>query len=295
MRVRMCVNGLLTLAGLRAWVQALLLVTAPALAQPVSDAPLPMLDAGMHTAVINRFAVDRAGRYGVSASDDKTARVWELASGALLQTLRVPVGPDNEGKLYAVAISPDGEQVAVGGWTSSNDLRDSVYLFARSTGRLVGRIPDLPNVVKHIAWSPDGRRLAIALGGNNGIRLHATAPPYAEIGRDAAYGGDSYSVDFDRSGRVVSTCYDGKLRLYDAALKPLAPPRTLSGGSRPFGARFAPDGRRIAVGFNDSNPVQVVSAADLAPLRRMAAVTAERAKVMRLWVMSVSRVDRVGE
>jgi WD40 repeat protein len=45
----------------------------------------------MHTAPIRRIATDAAGRLAVTASDDKTARVWDVASGRLLQTLRIPV------------------------------------------------------------------------------------------------------------------------------------------------------------------------------------------------------------
>jgi hypothetical protein len=52
-------------------------------------------------------------RYLVTASVDKTARVWDLTSGKLLQVLRPPIGPGDEGKLYAVAISPDGETVSL--------------------------------------------------------------------------------------------------------------------------------------------------------------------------------------
>lgn len=271
-----------------------LLGASPAPAQPVSDAPFPALETGMHTAIIKRFAVDGAGTYGVSASDDKTARVWDLASGRLVQTLRVPMAGDQEGKLYAVAISPDGERVAVGGWTGPTGS-NSVYLFERASGRLVGRIAGLPNVINHLAWSPDGQRLAIALFGNNGIRLHAATPPHAEIARDSGYGNDSYSVDFDRSGRVVSTSYDGKLRLYDPALRPIVPPRALTGGTQPFFARFSPDGRRIAVGFNDSTAVHVVSGADLAPLQAMDTSAARGGDLSRVsWSADGRRVFAAG-
>ncbi len=219
-----------------------LLLPSLAPAQPVSDQPFPVLETGMHTAMIYRFAVDRAGRYGVSASDDKTARVWDLSSGRLLQTLRVPVGEGHEGKLFAVAISPDGERVAVGGWTDKTGQENSVYFFERAGGRLVGRIAGLPNVVAHLAWSPDGKRLAIALGGANGIRLHAARAPYDEIAKDRDYGDSSLSADFDRGGRLVSTSDDGKLRLYDAALRLVVPPRAVSGGTR----HFLPASRRTA-------------------------------------------------
>jgi len=88
----------------------------------VSDAPFLRLETSMHTAPIRRISVDAAARYVVTASEDKTARVWELATGKLLQTLRPPVGESNEGKLFAVALSPDGQEVAVGGWTGHESV-----------------------------------------------------------------------------------------------------------------------------------------------------------------------------
>ena len=52
-----------------------------ALAADPTPVPLLRLETGMHTAPIKRIATDAAGRYAVSASDDKTARVWEVATG----------------------------------------------------------------------------------------------------------------------------------------------------------------------------------------------------------------------
>ncbi|MGH8557411.1 MAG: WD40 repeat domain-containing protein [Methylococcales bacterium] len=68
----------------------------------------------MHTAMIKRIAVDAAERYLLTASDYKTARVWDLATGKLLQILRPPLGEGNEGKLYAAALSPDGREARGG-------------------------------------------------------------------------------------------------------------------------------------------------------------------------------------
>lgn len=96
----------------------------------VSRQPFPVIEAAMHTNVINRIAVDAAGRYAVTASHDKTARAWDLRSGQLVLVLRVPVGDDDEGKLYAVALSPDGRLVALGGFTGPNGPNQSIYLFA---------------------------------------------------------------------------------------------------------------------------------------------------------------------
>lgn len=51
----------------------------------------------------------------MTASDGKTARVWEVASGRQLAVLRPPKDVGTEGKLYAVALSPDRAVAAVGG------------------------------------------------------------------------------------------------------------------------------------------------------------------------------------
>lgn len=96
-------------------------------AQPPPQ-PTLRLETGMHTAQIGRIGVDRAGRILVTASQDKTARVWDIATGKLRRVLRVPIGTGDEGKLFAVALSPDGSTAAVGGWTSADGLKTDIYL-----------------------------------------------------------------------------------------------------------------------------------------------------------------------
>src|ERR1051325_4267164 len=77
-------------------------------AEPPTE-PVLTIEAGVHTAGVRRVAVDAAGRYLVSGSDDKTARVWDLESGRLVRVLRPPISAKagNEGQIYAVALAPD--------------------------------------------------------------------------------------------------------------------------------------------------------------------------------------------
>src|SRR5215472_12894468 len=102
-------------------------------AQPSSDtpvtAPILRLNTGGHTAPIWRVATDREGRYAVTASQDKTARVWSLPDGKLLSVIRVPIDDGNTGQLYAVAMTPDGATVALGGWTTPAGAQERIYLF----------------------------------------------------------------------------------------------------------------------------------------------------------------------
>jgi uncharacterized protein YjiK len=67
--------------------------------------------------------------------------------------------------LYAVAISPDGKTIATGGWTGYEwEKTHSIYLFDHDSGRLIQRIPGLPNVIHYLAYSNDGRFLVATVG-----------------------------------------------------------------------------------------------------------------------------------
>lgn len=128
----------------------------------------------MHTAQIRRISVDAAERFLLTAADDKTLSLWELATGNLLKIYRPPIGVSaDEGKIYAGTLSPDGELVAGGGWTGDEwDGNFSIYLFNRTTGKLVRRLMGLENVIYHLCFSPDGRYLAATLFGKCGPHPH---------------------------------------------------------------------------------------------------------------------------
>jgi WD40 repeat protein len=231
-----------------------------------SRQPVLRIEAGAHTAPIKKIAVDAANRYFVTASDDKTARVWELATGRLLRVLRPPIGNNHEGKIFAVAISPDGETIALGGWTAIGN--NPIYLFERASGRLTRLIDGLTGVLSHLTYSRDGRYLAVVMGGNAGVRLFDTNG-YVLTGSDTNYAGDSYGADFDGSGRLVTAAFDGFIRLYQidarGGLRQIAKADS-SRGKMPHTVRFSPDGSRIAVGNFDTSKVAVLSAQNLSSM-----------------------------
>jgi WD40 repeat protein len=234
-----------------------------------STEPILRMELGTHNAGVFSIAIDGANRIFVTGSEDKTVRVWEISdSTKLLRILRPPVGEVEQGHIFAVALSPDAKVVACGGRTGSPKKNDAcIYLFDRDTGALTRRLGGLPGWVQDLAYTPDGRFLAVVTGerggtvGWSGMSLFRL-PDYMLVARDRDYGDYTRSVQSDPSGsRLATTCLDGFVRLYDlstlhirdavstVSIAPVSKIRP-SGGERPWGLAFSPDGTRLAVGYN---------------------------------------------
>jgi hypothetical protein len=214
---------------------------------------------------VKRIDVDADNRFAVTASDDKTVRVWSLLDGKLLRILRLPVEINDArvGKAYAVAISPNGDTVAVGGWTAAREAPHDIFLFDRASGALKRRLADLPNVTTHLAWSSDGRRLAASLWGYNGIRVFDAVSDYRQFPSDVDYDDSSYSAMFDHAGRLVTASKDGFIRLYAADNYSAPVARYWSKQRKPYMAVFSPDGAMVAVGYFDISDVTILSGSNL--------------------------------
>ena len=219
----------------------------------------------MHNAVIRRIGVDAENRYLVTCSDDKSVRVLEILTNRLVKILRPPLGEGNEGKIYALAITPDGKTIACGGWVGWDwDGSMNVYILDRETGMVKKRITGLPDTIKHIGYSKDGRFLVVSLAQTNGIRVYRTSD-YSLIAEDRDYNGDIYGFDFDRNGRLATASYDGSVRLYDENFRLIAKKAT-TGGRESYTVSFSPDSSKLAVGYADSTKVDVLSGYDLSYL-----------------------------
>lgn len=245
---------------------------AALVAELPADAPLApevevllRIDPGMHTAPIRRIGVNAAGTLMATGSEDKTARLWALPQNdsgapALLRTLRVPIGEGAEGKVYAVAMSPDGRWVAAAGYNHPFD--HWVYIFQAAAGRLITRLGRIGNVVNHLAFSPDGSLLAATLGGGEGIRLWETED-WRLLAEDKEYGGKpSYGAAFDGANRLCTVAFDGQIRRYgaDGALEASA---AALGGKEPFSVAARAQDGRLAIGFDDSTAIEVYDAINL--------------------------------
>jgi WD40 repeat protein len=231
------------------------------------DQPVLTLDPGMHTAAIRRADVSAAGAYIVTGSLDKTVRIWAVPTGQLLRTIPLPQGPGHVGKVYAVAISPDGALVAAGGYFGETDQPGQISLFQRDTGSLVLSLQSLTNSVHHLVFSSTGRYLAATLADTDGLRVYDRDASWREVARDEPYGDSSYGAAFAADGRLATTSRDGTLRLYDRTFQRVATVRTTD-GTEPYGLAFTPTGDRLAVGYADTTAVSLFEGHALTPLPR---------------------------
>jgi WD40 repeat protein len=226
--------------------------------------PILRVEAGQHGAQLERIDTDAANKIAVTASYDKTVRVWSLPDGQLQRIIRLPIDYSQIGKAYSVAMSPDGYTIAVGGLTGPDD-HYNIFLFDRASGALKQRLSDLPDAINHLAYSADGRRLAASLM-SNGIRVFDALNSYQLLPSDTQYGDLNIWAQFDQAGRLVTTSYDGFVRLYAANRYATPIARFEWKGHRPCSVAFSPDGARVAVGSLESHDVVVLSGLDLTQL-----------------------------
>lgn len=181
------------------------------------------LDAGGHTARVTDLAFTPDGETIVSSSDDKTIRVWDWQSGVTLRTLRGYAGDGSDGKVYAIAVSPDGRTVAAGGYFGPG-LGDKppygdVRLFDLSTGRLKAVLKGAEYEIYDLAFSADGGRLAA--GGADGFVYLWRRDQKSDSGwsADTRLDADSWHVDklaFAAGGtRLAAATTDNGIRLWN--------------------------------------------------------------------------------
>src|SRR5437016_5387176 len=104
-----------------------------------------------HEGSIDRAIFSSDGRRVLTASHDRTARIWDSSDGHLLVTLQ-----GHSDKVEHAAFSPDGQHVA----TASYDHTARVWNSA--DGRLITILQGHKGAVIRVAFSPDGQHLLTA-------------------------------------------------------------------------------------------------------------------------------------
>jgi WD40 repeat protein len=157
-----------------------------------------------HTDVVYSVAFSPDGTRLASGSDDRTIRLWDVATGdEMFRFKGNTFGP------RCIAFSPDGSRLAYG--TSVGPIK----LYDVATGDKIGEFHHRYRV-HSVAFSPDGTRLASG-SGDHTIRLWDVATG-DEIRRFEGHTSSVYSVAFAPDGtRLASGSKDRTIRLWDVA------------------------------------------------------------------------------
>jgi WD40 repeat protein len=107
-----------------------------------------------HTSIVNAVAFSPDGKQQASGSNDRTIRLWDVATGTTRQTLEGHTNCIND-----VAFSPDSKQLV-----SASDGQ-TVRLWDAATGAALQMLEGHTSIVNAAAFSPDGKQLA--LGSND--------------------------------------------------------------------------------------------------------------------------------
>jgi eukaryotic-like serine/threonine-protein kinase len=223
----------------------------------------------VRTHAVRAVAYSPDGKTVCTGSLDKTARLWDVATGR-------PVGQPlmHQGYVEAVAYSPDGKTVLTGSSDGTARLWDVVT--GLSTGQplvhqggvnVVAYGPDgtivRTHAVRAVAYSPDGKTVLTA-SVDSTARLWdaATGQPVGE-GMKMERGGRVTSVAFSPDSKTIVTgsthgavedahlgSTGGSVQLWDAATGvPLGSPLEYQSAVRTVA--FSPDGETILVGSSD--------------------------------------------
>ncbi len=182
------------------------------------------------------WAFSGDGKRVVTSAADNSARVWDVATGALVIALK------QDAQVSTAALSHDGQRIA----TESND---TVKVWDVSTGR---ELYSLPGYANQIGFSTNGERI-VTLDGNAHVWDAATGRPLSSLPREND--ADIQHVSLSPDGLFVATTnqYDLRISLWDAA----SGVKLTSFGSGAY-ADFTSDGRQIVSNYGDpKEPVKV--------------------------------------
>jgi WD40 repeat protein len=255
---------------------------SPTIAPTSTLEALPLEFKG-HTSDVWGVDFSPDGKYLATGSSDKTARLWDVATGETLRTFS-----GHTGEIDGVEFSPDGKYLLTGGgadhtarlWDVASG--ETVQIFSGHTGSvddgafspdgklivtaggedLTARIWDVATgetlhvlaghsggYLPRVAFSPDGKYVLTA-GGDSARVWDVTTGEQVQIFPDDQYKGFS-AVAFSPDSKFVATGSDDHIaRVWEIATGELV--REFS-GHQGFvnGIAFSPDGRFLLTGSAD--------------------------------------------
>lgn len=238
--------------------------------------PVVTLDA--HEDGVAAIAFTPDGRHLISTGGDRKVLLWDVHSGKMVRQITTL----SESPAKRMALSPDGTVLAVGRYLDGLILSartgqtlwksDAPGLLAASpasevlaivggeeirlhdarTGRRTGTMPRPLPLIENVAFSPDGKTLAVtgSAGGQKALALVDVPGGNVRLRWNVKHDGAlAYSPGGDILAATVRKLGDQGVQFWNARTGRAI--RSLSLSSFPACLAFAPDGWRFAVGTSD--------------------------------------------
>ncbi len=155
------------------------------------------------------------GRWLVGGGASRNVQVWRTSDGTSVFTL------NHAHQVLDVAVSPDNSTAATA--TCGSTLNDqctegSIWVWDLSTGKLIKKLANFPNVVESVAFSADGSAL-IAASRDGTLRVYATSNYESQFEADPPGGNGVMTLSPD--GRLLATGgATGEVRLWKIVERP---------------------------------------------------------------------------
>jgi WD40 repeat protein len=178
------------------------------------------------------------GRRILTASWDRTARLWDAGTGAPVQVLR-----GHKGAVQSAVFSPDGRRILTASWDRT------AWLWDAETGAPGPVLRGHKGEVRSAVFSPDGRRVLTASPDGTARLWDAETGAPGPVLR--GHEGPVRSAVFSPDGRrILTASQDGTARLWDVETDASGPALRGHEGEV-LSAVFSPDGRRILTASRD--------------------------------------------
>jgi WD40 repeat protein len=207
----------------------------------LSTQPFEVNRLSAHKDWVLSIAFSQNGEYIVTASRDRTLRLWDIKKGQsqLLGSDQLPV--------WSVAFSPDGKYIV------SGSADKTLQLWNAQTGKQIGLpMKGHEKPVTSVAFSPDGKYI-VSGSEDKTLRLW-NAQTEKQIGQPlTGHTGYITSVAFSSDGKyIVSGSADKELRLWNAQTRKQIGLSMKGHQAAVRSVVFSPDGRYIASGSADN-------------------------------------------
>lgn len=181
-----------------------------------------VIDANGHTSMVRKVLFTQDNQKLVSASEDKTIRIWDLKSNTLENTYWGQHTDGKEGRYNALALSPDNKLLAIGGFLKNNEIR----IINLETGKQIASLIGHENVISDLKFSNDGYWLGSS-SADKSVKIwympelvdnKFKIEPHEKL-TIADHSDVVYSLDFSKDGTRLVTCsFDGSVKMYSMAV-----------------------------------------------------------------------------